>query len=136
MVSAVVVVAGAAIALPVLALAFATHSVPSNWWGGGGRASGGNVTLFDPHSFLTVGGTFIVGGALGVLLVRGWWSMLALDIVGLVIWFVLMPVSHFGAAAVVGWFFWVFGVSAGVGVLHLVHRRQVLRASFVSPPTA
>jgi hypothetical protein len=141
-VSAVVLIAGAAIALPVFAFAYATHSVPSRWWGGGGRESGGYVQLFDWDSLRWIGGAFIVGGALGVSLARRWWSTLALYVVGLALWVWILQFSGFvdpydsveSAGLTYVWFFWIFGVSAGAGVRGLIHRRRVLRASFVSQP--
>jgi hypothetical protein len=123
-VGAVVVIAGLGIAVPVFALTYAIHSVPSSWGGGGGRTVGGDVVVFDRDLLIRMGAAFIVGGVLGFALARTWWSTLVIYAVGLVLWYALIPC----------WFFWIFGVSAGVGVRHLIHRRRVLRASFVSQP--
>ena len=139
-----VLIAGVVIAVPVFALAYATHSVPSSWWGGGGRTLGGDAELFDWYSLLWVGGALLIGGVLGASLARRWWITLALYTAGLALWAWMMATLDsrygysYGSDHTVGltyaWLFWIFGVSAGVGVRGLIHRRHVLRASFLSQP--
>jgi len=144
MAGAGILVAGAVIALPVFALLVATHVVPSSWWGGGGRRYiGGSASTFDWFVLIWAGGTFAVSGVLGFTLARKWWITLALYAAGLALWAWLMATldsrygySSYGSDHTVGltyaWLFWIFGVSAGVGVRGLMQRRRVLRASFLS----
>ena len=128
-VGALVVVGVLAIAVPVYALAYATHALPSSWWGGGGRTVGGRASVFfDAHLFRGICVAFIVGGALGFAYARRWWSALALYVAGFAVWLWLGP------AGVVPWLFWIFGVSAGAGVHGLLERRRVVRASFLNRP--
>jgi hypothetical protein len=131
-VSAVVVIACAAIAVPVWAIAYATHSVPSGWWGGGGRTSGGNAAVFEWSSVAWIGSAFIVGGLLGVSLPRRWWNTLALYVVGFALWIVTL---HASVGDIYAWFFWIFGVSAGVGIRGLIdHGRRRTAALSVGIP--
>jgi hypothetical protein len=73
----------------------------------------------------------VVGGVLGVAFVRGWRSMLAVDAVLFAVAFWVFSIPFF---ALLAWLLVVFGVSAGLGVRRLLHRRRVLRASFVGHP--
>jgi hypothetical protein len=139
-VSALVVIAGSVIAVPVLALAYAGHAAPSNGYGGGGRPFGGPSWVIDRYLIVSIGVAFVVGGLLGFALARSWWSTLALYVVGLALWLGLMQFSAFGdeyrqsAGDMFGWLFWIFGVSAGVGVRDLMRRRRVVRASYLTRP--
>jgi len=126
MVTALVVIAGIAIAVPVLFLYYAGHP-SSSWRGGVGRSYGGRLTVFDWYSLISIGGAFIIGGLLGFALARAWWSTLALYVFGFAFVLWLGPF-------IVPWFFWIFGVSAGSGVRGLVQRRRRLRASFLRQP--
>lgn len=129
-VGAVIALAGSAIAVAVFALAYANHASPSGFEGGGGNPFGRVGPLFDQHALTQIGegiaAALIIGGLLGFELARSWWSTLAIYVVGFVLWLWLGDIF--------AWFFWIFGVSAGAGLRGLIHRRRVLRASFVSQP--
>ena len=125
-------------AVTAVAVTQASHppTTSTGWAYGGYRLRGYYLApAFDRYSLLWIGGGLMVGGVLGVALARGWWSMLAVDAVGLAIALgVVLVVGGVSAPGRVlwGWFFWVLGVSAGVGLRGLIHRRHVLRASFLS----
>jgi hypothetical protein len=90
---------------------------------------------FDRYSPLWIGGAFIVGVMLGVVLARGWWRTLAIDALGLAIAVVLMLAGlSTSGGPVYGWLFWVFGVSAGVGLGNLIHHRRLVRTSLIRQP--
>jgi len=81
--------------------------------------------LFDRYSLIWIGVPFIVGGVLGVTLARGWWTMFAVDAVGLAILAALMAWAFSASYThIYGWFFWVFGVSAGAAVRRRRDRRR------------
>jgi len=81
---------------------------------------------FDSHWLIWIGVAFIVGGSLGFAHVRGWWSTVAIDAVGLALLVALLAgafsVSYTHIDA---WFFWVFGVSAGAAVHRRIDRRRL-----------
>jgi hypothetical protein len=89
--------------------------------------------LFDRYSLVWIIGAFLAGGVLGFALARDWWRMFAVDVIGLAMALGLIAGLRL-PEALYGWFFWVFGVSAGVGLRHLEERRRIFRASFISQP--
>ena len=121
MVGALFLLAGCAIAVPVWALTYASHSTPSSWFGGGGRPFDGvRFTMFGRNAVLGFGAAFIAGGLVGFALARNWWSSLALYAVGFFGLFLLgfVPCGYF----------WIFGVSAGAGVRNLILHGRVRTA--------
>lgn len=121
MVSALFLVAGCAIVVPVWALTYASHSTPSSWFGGGGRPFDGvRFTMFGRNAVLGFGATFIAGGLVGFALARNWWSSLALYAVG---FFGLLSLLFVPCG-----YFWIFGVSAGGGVRNLIRQGRVRTA--------
>ena len=133
------VLAVAVSAIVAVAVTQAHHppasSCCSSW-----RRSDGAVLLplFDRYSLIWIGGAFMLGGALSVAFARGWRSMFLVDAVGFAIAFGLMLLqdsSAFGITngrPVYGWFFWVFGVSAGFAVRGRIRRH--LPTLTLSPP--
>ena len=106
-------------------------SAPSGYHGGGGNPYGlGFPSWGELGSFgIAIGIPLIVGGVLGVALARGWWSMVAVDAVGLA-----LMLWAFSGGGLAPWFLMVIGVSAGLGVRGLMQRRRIVQASFLSHP--
>ena len=99
--------------------------------GGGGNPYGVGAPSWHDLGIVAIAIVvpLVVGGVFGMALARGWWSMVALDAVSLA-----LVLAAFGVSGLAAWLFFVFGVSAGLGVRRLRDHRRVFRASFLRPP--
>ncbi len=86
----------------------------------------------DAHSAELIGGAFIVGGLVGFVFGRGWWSMGALYVGSFVFLIAALPSSGFSyglawtsSRDTAAWFQWILGVSAGAGIRALIHRYRL-----------
>jgi hypothetical protein len=86
--------------------------------------------MFDRYTLTWTLAALFVGGVAALALVRGWWSMFVIDVVGLAgALGLFVSNSDVFYRAMFAWPFWVFGVSAGAAVDRLLRRRRLRAAA-------